>query len=34
MADRVYCPACGLLLFNGFCLHGRVDEAIERSEDE
>ncbi len=30
----VYCQACGLLLFNGFCLHGSVTEALERSKDE
>lgn len=28
----VYCPSCGLLMFNGFCLHGSVDDARKRRE--
>ena len=28
---RVYCQKCGLLMVNGFCLHGTVDEAIARA---
>ena len=27
---RVYCQKCGLLMVNGFCLHGSVNEVLAR----
>ena len=28
---RVYCQKCGLLMVNGCCLHGSVNEALTRA---
>ena len=27
---RVYCQQCGLLMVNGFCLHGSVEDVLAR----